>query len=286
MTDKPHKDFYIHLVSDSTGSTLQGLARACLAQFEGVDPHEKFWNLIRTPEQIEMVLDGIADEPGPVLMTLVNPKLRTQLRAGCRKLKIPCVPVLDPILSGLSNYLGVEGLNLPGLQHKMDDAYFKRIDALDFAMHHDDGQMMDGLEGADIVLVGVSRTSKTPTSIYLANRGFKTANIPLVPNVKHDDEFFNFPKPLYIGLTESPARLVETRRNRLLDDGVDNPAYRDNAYLSEDAIRDEIKDARKLFSSHGWPVIDVTKRSIEETATEILTIYHRDKGKKTGSLLS
>jgi regulator of PEP synthase PpsR (kinase-PPPase family) len=278
------KRFYIHLVSDSTGSTLQGLARACLAQFENVDPTEKFWNLIRTPQQIEMVLDGIADEPGPVLMTLVDPNLRSQIRDGCRKMKLPCVPVLDPVLSGLSSYLGMEGLNMPGLQHKMDDAYFERMDALDFALHHDDGQALDGLENADIVLVGVSRTSKTPTSIYLANRGFKTANIPLVPNVKIDDSYFSYPKPLYIGLTESPKRLLETRRNRLLEDGQDEGAYRDNLYLDEDSISDEIKDARKLFSSHGWPVIDVTKRSIEETASEIITIYQRNRKKRTGAL--
>ena len=284
--NRPSKEFYIHLVSDATGTTLQGLARACLAQFEGVEPTERFWYLIRTPEQIEMVLDGVADEPGPVLMTLVNPDLRKILRDGGRRMKIPCVPVLDPIMNGLSDYLGMEGLNTPGLQYKMDDAYNQRIDALDYALHHDDGQIMDGLDQADIILVGVSRTSKTPTSIYLANRGFKTGNIPLVPNVKIDDSFFTFSRPLYIGLTESATRLIETRKNRLVVEGKDVSIYRDNAYLDEDAIKQEIKAARKLFSSHGWPVIEVTKRSIEETASEIIAIYNRQKAKKTGSLLS
>ena len=283
--EKP-SEFFIHLVSDSTGSTLQGLANACLAQFEGVNPHEKYWNLIRTSEQIEMVLDGIADEPGPVLMTLVNPDLRTQLRSGCRKMKLPCIPVLDPILNGLSSYLGIEGLNTPGLQHKMDDAYFRRIDALDYALHHDDGQMMDGLDQADVILVGVSRTSKTPTSIYLANRGIKAANIPLVPNVPIDETYFRFPKPLYVGLTESPARLLQTRTSRLVEDGKDVTALRNNAYLDEEAIAKEIKAARKIFSAHGWPVIDVTKRSIEETAAEIMTILLRQKNQKTGSFLT
>ncbi len=282
--EKP-SEFFIHLVSDSTGSTLQGLAKACLAQFEGVEPHEKHWNLIRTSEQIEMVLDGIADEPGPVLMTLVSPKLRSQLRNGCRKMKLPCVPVLDPILTGLSSYLGIEGLNTPRLQHKMDDAYFRRIDALDYALHHDDGQLMEGLDQADVILVGVSRTSKTPTSIYLANRGIKAANIPLVPGVVIDPSFFRFSKPLYVGLTESPARLLETRKSRLLEEGKDTVAYRNNAYLDEDAIIDEIKAARKIFSSYGWPVIDVTKRSIEETAAEIMTILLQRKNEKTESFL-
>jgi len=280
-----YNNFTIHLVSDSTGSTLESLAKACLAQFDMNNPKHIFWNFIRTPEQIEMVLDGIADEPGMVLMTLVDPALRSQLRNECLKMKLPCVPVLDPILRGMSDYFGIEGMNIPGLQHKMDDAYFERIDALDFALHHDDGQMMDGLDGADIILVGVSRTSKTPTSIYLANHGIKTANIPLVPNIKIDDSFFTLPTPLYIGLTESPKRLVETRRNRLLDEGKDDVAYRDNKYLDEDRIQDEIKSARKLFSSHGWPVVDVTKRSIEETAAEIMVIYNRKKLKKTKALL-
>ena len=273
MTQK----FTIHLVSDSTGSTLESLSKACLAQFESVTPKQVFWNLIRTPEQIEMVLDGVADDPGIVLMTLVDPELRSELRNGCRKMQLPCVPVLDPILRGLTDYLGIEGVNIPGLQHKMDDAYFERIDALDFALHHDDGQLMDGLESADIILVGVSRTSKTPTSIYLANRGVKTANIPLVPNVVIDDSYFEFSKPLYVGLTESPKRLVETRRHRLLEEGKDESTYRNNAYLDEDAIQEEIKAARKLFSSRGWPVIDVTKRSIEETAAEIMVIYNRER---------
>ena len=271
------KNLIIHLVSDSTGTTLQSLSKACLAQFEGVQYAERSWNLIRTPEQVEMVLEGIKDEPGPVLMTLVNQKLRSRMRAGCRVLKLPCIPILDPVLTGLSGYLGMEGLGQPGLQHKMDDAYFERIDALDFALHHDDGQLLDGLDQADIILVGVSRTSKTPTSIYLANRGIKCGNIPLVPGVDIDPDFFTLKKPLYVGLTESPKRLLETRRNRLIDDGKDETAYRHNAYLDEDAISDEVKMARKLFSKHGWPVIDVTKRSIEETATEIMGLFRKER---------
>jgi len=283
-----HKPFYIHLASDATGTTLQGLARACLAQFNSVDHIERSWNLIRTPEQVDMMMDGIADEQGIVLMTIIDPAIRRHIREACRNMKIPCIPVLDPIMNGLSNHFGVEGLNLPGLQYKMDDAYFERIDALDFAMSHDDGQHMDGLDNADIILVGVSRTSKTPTSVYLANRGLKTANIPLVPSVNIDESFLTFQKPLYIGLTESSSRLLDTRRNRLLDENnsTDAAAYRDNAYLDEESIKDEIKSARKLFAKHEWPIIDVTKRSIEETASEIISIYTRDKAKKTKQILS
>lgn len=268
--------FYIHLVSDATGTTLQGLARACLAQFTDVHPIEKFWNLIRSEEQVDMVLDAIADEPGPVLFTFVNPDLRAKLRDGCRRMQIPCVPVLDPIMKGLSNYLGMTGRNLPGLQYEMDDAYFARIDAVDFALHHDDGQNLDGLDDADVILIGVSRTSKTPTAMYLANRGIRAANIPLVPKVNIPEEFLTLEKPLYIGLTESPARLLELRKNRLISGSEDiDPRLSTSTYLAEDMVEEEVRRARKLFSSHGWPVIDVTRRSVEETAAEILTLLSR-----------
>jgi hypothetical protein len=274
----------VHLVSDATGTTLQGLARACLVQFGDVETEERSWNLIRTTEQVDMVLDGVADEPGIVLMTLVDPDLRRKMRRGCREMKIPCIPVLDPIMKGLTEYLGMEGSAIPGLQYQINDAYFERIDALDYAMHHDDGQHLDGLEDADVVLVGVSRTSKTPTSIYLANRGVKTGNIPLVPKVNIDPSYFEFKKPLYVGLTESVGRLLERRKTRLSSDSYE-AIYRGNSYLCEDNITDELKSARKLFSSHGWPVIDVTKRSVEETATEIMMLLNRRKNQTTKVLL-
>ena len=283
MSD-PEKSFFVHLVSDATGATLQGLARACLVQFDDIKPIERPWHLIRTIEQVDMVLSGVADEPGPVFMSLLDKELRAHMREGCRRLKIPCIPVLDPIMKGLSEYLGVEGTAIPGLQYQVNEAYFERIDALDYAMHHDDGQHLDGLEDADVILVGVSRTSKTPTSIYLANRGIKTGNIPLVPKVDVDPSFFTLQKPLYVGLTESPVRLLERRKTRLSSD--DNAAaYRGNSYLCEDEIDGELKSARKLFSSHGWPVIDVTRRSIEETATEIVMLLQRKKHSKTKALI-
>lgn len=276
VTETGH--FYIHLVSDATGTTLQGLARACLAQFGDVHPIEKFWNLIRDEDQINMVLEAVADEPGPVLFTLVNPDLRRKLRDGCRRMQIPCVPVLDPIMKGLSNYLGMVGKNLPGLQYEMNEAYFARIDAVDFALHHDDGQNLDGLDDADVILIGVSRTSKTPTAMYLANRGIRAANIPLVPNVEIPKEFLTLPKPLYIGLTESPTRLLELRRNRLISGSEEiDSRLTTNTYLSEESVEEEVRRARKLFSSHGWPVIDVTHRSVEETAAEILTLVSRHR---------
>ncbi|HEY8963340.1 MAG TPA: pyruvate, water dikinase regulatory protein [Alphaproteobacteria bacterium] len=267
--------FYLHLISDSTGATLDGVARACLAQFEGAQPMQKFWNFIRTEEQLEQVIEGIAETPGPVLFTLVEKPLRKQLREACVRLQVPCVPVLDPILRGLSNYLGKETSQKPGGQHELNAAYFERIDAVDFALHHDDGQNLNTIDEAEVILVGVSRTSKTPTSIYLANRGVKAANIPLVPGVPVPPEAFHYKGPLYVGLVESTERLLEVRKSRLKTGETLDARFSGSSYLSHDAVTEEVQAARKLFSSHGWPVIDVTRRSVEETAAEILILLNR-----------
>lgn len=267
--------FYLHLVSDATGTTLHGVARACLAQFENAAPMEKFWNFIRTEEQLDEVIEGIAEAPGPVLFTLVERNLRRKLRDACTKLQVPAVPVLDPVLRGLGLYLGQESVDKPGMQYELNAAYFERIDAVDFALHHDDGQSLDTIDEADVILVGASRTSKTPTSIYLANRGIKTANIPLVPGIPVPPEAFTYPGPLYIGLVEAPERLVEIRKNRLKTGEILDQRFSSSKYLSLEAVDDEIKAARKLFSSHGWPVIDVTRRSVEETSAEIMVLLNR-----------
>ena len=270
-----NRSFFLHLVSDSTGETLHGVARACVAQFEGVDAREKFWNLVRNETHLERVMRGIEEQPGPVLFTIVNRDLRRQLKDFCRDMKVPCVPVLEPTMRELSSYLDVRSRALPGLQHQMNEEYFDRIEAVDFTLQHDDGRDLDNLEEADVILLGVSRTSKTPTCIYLANRGIKAANIPIVPGVDIPDSALTHTGPLYIGLTESPDRLEAVRKNRLeteLSNGL-----KDNKYLEKDSIVEEVRAARRLFSSHGWPVIDVTKRSVEETSAEILTLLTRHK---------
>lgn len=269
--------FYLHLVSDATGTTLHGVARACVAQFEGASPLEKFWNFIRTDEQLEMVIEGIADAPGPVLFTLVDKDLRKKLREACTKLQVPCVPVLDPVLRGLSHYLGQATKDKPGVQYELNAAYFERIDAVDFAIHHDDGQHLETIDDADVILVGASRTSKTPTCFYLANRGIKAANIPLVPNVPVPPDAFLHKGPLYVGLIETPMRLVELRRNRLKSGENLDARFEGSAYLSLEAVEAEIRAARKIFSNHGWPVIDVTRRSVEETSAEIMSLYNRHR---------
>jgi [pyruvate, water dikinase]-phosphate phosphotransferase / [pyruvate, water dikinase] kinase len=272
MTDQIH----IHLVSDATGETNHQIARACMVQFQGVRPTEHVWSLVRTSSHIEKILTAVEAYSGPVFFTLVDSELRRQLTEGCQKLKVPCVSVLDPVLDALGAYLGVESRGTPGRQHRMDAAYFERIEAMDFTLVHDDGQLTNDLAGADIIILGVSRTSKTPTSLYLANRGYKTANIPLVPNVPLPDQVIEASGPFIVGLTNDPVRLTQVRRNRMLmlnqKDETD--------YIDLEKVRREVTDARRLFRKHGWPVIDVTRRSIEETAAAVLQHYARFKGEE------
>ncbi len=276
MAKKPVKDLYIHLISDATGTTLQGLARACLAQFDNITPVERFWPLVRTEKQLGRVIEDIAEYPGPVLYTLVDKTLRKNLEKHCKKLEIPCMAVMDPLIKGLSAYLGQVPAGIPGLQHVLDEAYFHRVDAVDFALSFDDGRNLDGIEDADVVLVGVSRTSKTPTCIFLARRGIRAANIPYVPGVPFPDRVVKLKGPLVVGLTESPDRLVHLRRNRLKADKQDKK-HGDNTYLDPEKVEAEIQEARRYFTKNGWPVIDVTRRSVEETAAEIQLLLQKRK---------
>ena len=265
------RDFHMHLVSDATGETVIASARACAAQFDGVRPIEHFWNLVRTQRQLNLALEGISEKPGIVIYTLVDRELRAKLEATCRSLQVPCVPMLDPILKGLSAYLGLESKAQPGRQHTMNDEYFSRLDAMDFAMSQDDGQSPSKLADADVILVGVSRTSKTPTCIYLANRGVKAGNVPFIPNIPLPDILTSPKAPLVVGLTEDPERLVSIRRNRL--QMLNQPEITNYANL--EAVRDEVNEARRFYTKMGWPVIDVTRRSIEETAAEVIKILAR-----------
>lgn len=270
------KEFFLHLVSDSTGSTLFAAARGAVSQFNDIEAHEKFWNFIRSEEQLDEVIAGIKKNPGPVLFTLMERPLHRRLMQECRKLELPCIPVLDPILKAMSGYLDAAPIHAPGSQYKLTEKYFERIDAVDFAMQHDDGQSLETIGEADIILVGVSRTSKTPTCMYLANRGVRAANIPLVPNIPVPDEAFSHPHPMYVGLIEQATRLVDIRRSRLSDENeIIDPRLSMAAYLDLESVNDEIREARKLFGRKGWQVIDVTRRSVEETAAEILMLLNR-----------
>lgn len=261
--------FHLHLVSDSTGETLIAVSRAAAAQYQGIASIEHIYPLIRNHEQLERVIAGIQSSPGIVLFTLVDSELAERLEKACAEAGSPALSVLAPILGLFQSYLGPASAPRPGAQHVLNSEYFKRIEALNYTMMHDDGQMAEDLESADVVLLGVSRTSKTPTSIYLANRGVKTANIPLVPGVPLPSVMENVRKPLVIGLFASPERIVQIRQNRLLALN----ATQDSSYVDRSSVADEISRSRRLFSERGWPTIDVSRRSIEETAAAIMDLY-------------
>ena len=267
-------DFHFHLVSDATGETILSVARAAVAQFEAVEAHEHVWSLVRSERQLKRVLAGIEANPGVVIYTMVDQARRDQLSMGCQQIGVPCVPVLDPVLGVLSSYLGKPVKGTPGGQHALDAEYFARVDAMHFVLQHDDGQSPHDLNEADIVVIGVSRTSKTPTCFYLANRGLKAANVPVVPGVALPRELEHLKRPLVVGLTQSPDRLVQVRRNRMTMLNQDGKTD----YIDPNIVRDEIAHARRLFKSHDWPVIDVTRRSIEETAAAILQLYDERMG--------
>ncbi|MDR3509587.1 MAG: kinase/pyrophosphorylase [Caulobacteraceae bacterium] len=267
--------FHVHLVSDSTGETLNAMGRAVCARFDDVLPIEHIYSLVRSERQLERVLQEIAGAPGVVIHTIVDRDLRARLEQGCRDLEMTCVAALDPLIAALGRYLGASLSTRVGAQHALDNDYFNRMDALNYAMAHDDGQGGEDLEGADVILVGVSRTSKTPTSIYLAHRGVRAANIPLVPGAEPPPLLFQLKRPVIIGLTVSPDRLIQIRRNRLLNMRED----RESSYIEIESVRDEIVRARRMFERYGWPVIDVTRRSVEETAAQIINVMHAGRAK-------
>ena len=262
--------FHVHLVSDSTGDTLAAMARAVSARFDAVTPIEHAYPLVRSARQMERVLAEVDDAPGMVVHTIVDRELRSMLEAGCREREAPCIAALDPLTASLSRYLGAQLTSRVGGQHALDDDYFQRIETLDFAIAHDDGHGARDLHTADVVLVGVSRTSKTPTCIYLAHRGVRAGNVPLVPGAPPPLALETLKGPLVVGLLVSPERLLQVRRNRLLAAREHN----ETAYVEADAVRDETVRARRLFERCGWPVIDVTRRSVEETAAAVLNLLN------------
>src|SRR5947199_572628 len=262
--------FHLHLVSDATGETLTTVARAATAQYTKVSAVEYIYPLVRTQKQLDRVLAEIEESPGIVLYTLLEEELVQRLENHCRELGLPCLSILGPVLQLLQSYLGTETSHRIGAQHVLNAEYFKRIDALNFTMLHDDGQHLEGLRDADVVLVGVSRTSKTPTSIYLANRGVRTANVPLVPGIPLPHQLETLKKPLVVSLHATPERLIQVRQNRLLSMGADTP---NDDYIDRQAVADEVAYARKLSAKFSWAQLDVTRRSIEETAAAVLKLF-------------
>ena len=262
--------FHLHLVSDATGETLTTIAKAASVQYSQVRPIEHMHPLVRSRRQLDRVLQEVASAPGIVLYTIVNKDLAEQLEQRCRELKVPCLHVLDPIMKVFESYLGAPQTPIVAGQHVLDADYFRRIDALNFTMAHDDGRLPEDLSLADIVILGISRTSKTPTSIYLAQRGFKTANVPIVPQVALPPALIEPHTAFVVCLVASPERIAEIRRNRvrlMSDHNLDD-------YVDRHQIAQEVSHSRRLCARHGWPAIDVTRRSIEETAATILKLYH------------
>jgi hypothetical protein len=262
--------FHVHLVSDSTGETLNAITKAVCARFDNILPIEHIYPLVRSSRQLERVLREIEDAPGMVIHTIVDRELRTTLEDGCRDQLIPCIAALDPLTAALGRHLGAQLSTRVGAQHALDTDYFNRIEALNYAIGHDDGQGGQNLDSADVILVGVSRTSKTPTSIYLAHRGVRAANVPLVPGATLPEMLLKSTRPLVVGLIVSPDRLIQIRRNRLLSLNEN----RESSYVDADAVREEIVQARRLFEKQGWPVIDVSRRSVEETAAAVINLLN------------
>lgn len=270
MVKSPRRTIHLHLVSDATGETLISISKAVMAQYEGISAYEHMYMLVRSTRQLKRTLREIENNPGPVLHTVVNQKLVAQLEKRGAELKIPVIPVLDGIIKIFDQYLGASHKPIISGQHAMDDSYFRRIEALNFTMEHDDGRLPDNINDADIILLGISRTSKTPTGIYLAQRGYKTANVPLVPSLPFPRALLEPHDAFVACLIASPERISEVRQHRshmLSDRELED--YIDRAQISE-----EISYSRRICARHGWPVIDVTRRSVEETAATILQLMH------------
>jgi regulator of PEP synthase PpsR (kinase-PPPase family) len=273
--------FHLHLISDATGETLTTMAKAAAVQYAQVRPIEHVHPLVRTLRQLERVLKEVEQSPGIVLYTIVKRELIERIERRCRELKVPSLHVLEPIMKVFEAYLGAPQTPVVAGQHTVDADYFRRIDALNFSMAHDDGQLPQDLNAADIIILGISRTSKTPTSIYLAQRGYKTANVPLVPGIALPTALTEPHRAFVVGLVASPDRIAEIRRNR-----VQIMADRNlNEYVDRAEIANELAYSRRLCARYNWPIIDVTRRSIEETAATIIRLLH-DREEADGTLLS
>lgn len=264
------KTIHFHLISDSTGETVSSVARAAIAQFEGIDAREHIWALIRTKSQLEKTLATIKNNPGPILYTVVDLELREQLKSWSLKQELPCIPILAPVIRELSSYLQQETAALPGKQYELNEQYFSRVEAINFTLAHDDGQSTWDVNEADIVIVGASRTSKSPTCVYLAYRGFRAANVPYIPGTHVPQALLEATKPLIVGLTINPERLVEIRKSRLQFLNQNDEGH----YTEIEQVIDEMNESKKFFRQQKWPVVDVTRRSVEETAAIVIQHFH------------
>ncbi len=273
------KNFHIHMISDSTGETVNSVMRSVMSQFEDVEVEEHTWALVRTKGHLERVIEAITAEPGPVLFTIIDNELQTMLLTHCRKLRLPCIPILHRATKELQLFFGVKAKAKVGSQYELDEEYFEKMDAIHFTLAHDDGQETETLDEADIILVGPSRTSKTPTCVYLSNRGVGAANVPIVKDVPLPDILFQVTRPLIVGLIIDPERLKQIRKSRLIS--LNEVSSTD--YVDEETIKEEVVAAKKLYAQNKWPVIDVTRKSVEETCANIMQLYTRFKEERENS---
>ena len=267
------------MISDSTGETVNSVMRSVMSQFEDVEVEEHTWALVRTKGHLERVIEAITAEPGPVLFTIIDNELQTMLLTHCRKLRLPCIPILHRATKELQLFFGVKAKAKVGSQYELDEEYFEKMDAIHFTLAHDDGQETETLDEADIILVGPSRTSKTPTCVYLSNRGIGAANVPIVKDVPLPDILFQVTKPLIVGLIIDPERLKQIRKSRLIS--LNEVSSTD--YVDEETIKEEVIAAKKLYAQNKWPVIDVTRKSVEETCANIMQLYTRFKEERENS---
>ncbi len=270
MPNTPPRTIHLHLVSDATGETLISISKAVMVQYEGITAIEHMHMLVRSARQLNRTLKKIEAQPGIVLHTILNPNLVEQLEKRCHELNMPAIPVLDGIVKIFDKVLGAHHKPTISGQHALNASYFRRIDALNFTMEHDDGRLPENISDADIVLLGISRTTKTPTGIYLAQRGYKTANVPLVPSLPFPKALLEPHNAFVVCLIASPDRISEVRQHRsqlLSDKDLDD-------YIDRAQIAEEISYSRRICARNGWPVIDVTRRSVEETAATVLQLMH------------
>jgi len=262
----------LHLISDSTGETLGAISRAVMSQFKNVEVQEYMWSLVRTKQKIEEAVKLIKEKPGIVLYTILDQELLDYLIDECDSEKIVAISALGEIINVFSNYLGKETIKTPGRQHLLDKEYFKKIEAINFTINHDDGKKVDDLDEAEIILVGPSRTSKSPTCAYLSQRGIKAANVPFISGIEMPKILGELKKPLIVGLTINPEILIQIRKNRITM--FNQNITEENKYVALDEVKGELLEARKFYSRNRWAVIDVTRRSIEETSATIIQKFN------------
>ena len=267
--------YQIYLISDSTGETIDRIFLAIKAQFKDFDCSDHQYSFTRTKNQILKILELAKKHKNSIILyTIVDNNLAKHLEEEARKLKIPCFGVIGDLISNFSKIINQTATHTPSAQHILDGEYYKRIEAIQFTMNHDDGNLTEDIEKSDIILLGVSRTSKTPTSIYLANRGFKTSNIPLVNENSIPSYLKENPKEkCVVGLTAEPTRLIDVRKNRM--SSLKEKHLTD--YTNLNKIEKETLEAKEAFKKYQWPVVDVTRKSVEETAASIIKIYEIKK---------